>query len=287
MPISGAIKSTFPHFHSQAIGLYMIPVFVSILLNSLFLLKRERTTFDHLCMITAAGAALHLAYTMSFGSMAPWYLTTGYLNVSLSVIWLVDFVMKRRPSLAWVEPVVGSFLFVAFFTLASLRLFSNFSYMRLTLGHVSFHGIYREPGHALAIKLRETLPLGSRIFIFDGPGIAYYSGMSILPSDGLVTNYTYIRDLGREGFAQYAAEHRIDYFITPYLQPGQTFGNYLGIGESERTGAGQLVSIVVPLTHQSAGSITLSDSDLLFRFPEINSYFETTFPEIGVWRIRH
>jgi hypothetical protein len=152
---------------------------------------------------------------------------------------------------------------------------------------VSFHGIYYEPGHALAIKLRETLPLGSRIYVFDAPGgVAFYSGMSILPSDGLVTDYTYNTDLGMEGFVKYAKEHQIDYFITTYLQPGHTDGKDLGIN-SERTSAGQLMHIVVPLTHQSAGSITLSDSDLLFRSNEINPYFETRFPEVGVWRIQN
>jgi len=287
MPISGATKSTFPHFQPWHFELFMIPVIVSVLLNVIFLLMRERTTFVVLCVITAAATALHLIYTLSFGDMAPWYMTTGYLNVSLSIIWLVDYVLTRRPSLAWVETAAVFLLFAAFLTLASLRLFSNFSYARLTQGRVSFHGIYYEPGHALAIKLRETLPLGSRIYVFDAPGgVAFYSGMSILPSDGLVTDYTYNTDLGMEGFVKYAKEHQIDYFITTYLQPGHTDGKDLGIN-SERTSAGQLMHIVVPLTHQSAGSITLSDSDLLFRSNEINPYFETRFPEVGVWRIQN
>jgi hypothetical protein len=285
-PISGAIKSTFPHVQHWHIASFIFPVVGAILLNGSLLLKRERTSFDTICLLTAATAALHLIYTLSFGGLAPWYFTTGYLSLSLGFIWVTDRLLALKPSPVWIEGAVGILLFTTFLILGSLRLFTNFSYTRLVNGQVSFHGYYSEPKHALADKLRETLPAGSRIFVFDAPGgIAYYSGMSILPADGLMADYAYNTDLGREGFNRYAAEKHIDYFITAYLQPGQKYAhNHM---KGERTPAGQLMDIETPLTHVSGGSVLLSDADLLFRFREVNTDFETTLPEIGVWRISH
>jgi hypothetical protein len=109
--------------------------------------------------------------------------------------------------------------------------------------------------------------------------------MDILPADGLVADYAYNTDLAREGFIRYAAEKHIDYFITPYLQPGQKYDRLHLRGE--RTSAGQLMDIEAPLTHVSAGSVTLSDADLLFRFREVNPDIEPILPEVGVWRISH
>ena len=108
---------------------------------------------------------------------------------------------------------------------------------------------------------------------------------SILPADGLVADYVYNADLTREGFNRYAAERHIDYFITPYLQPGQKYDRLYMRGE--RTPAGQIMDIETPLTRVSCGSVTLSDTDLLFRFREVNPDIETTMPEVGVWRIPH
>jgi len=286
-PISGAIKSSFPHVHQWYIASYIFPVVGAILLNGSLLLKRERTSFDTVCLLTAAAAALHLVYTLSFGVVSPWYFTTGYLSLSLSFIWVTDRLLALKPSLVWIEGAFGILLFTTFLFIGSLRLFSNFTYTRLVTGQVSFHGSYSESKHALADKLRETLPAGSRIFVFDAPGgIAYYSGMDILPADGLVADYAYNTDLAKEGFVRYAAEKHIDYFITPYLQPDQKFDCNLYFS-SKRTSAGQLMHINTPLTHLSAGSITLSDADLLFRFREVNPNLESTLPEVGVWRIPH
>ncbi len=285
-PISGAIKSTFPHMQRLHIPIYAVPVVGAVLLSSLLLLKRERTEFDALCLLTAAASALHLGYTLLFGALAPWYLTTGYLCVALCGILLADGILSSVPSMRWLEYAFAASVFLSFLLLSSLRLFSNFTYSRLTHGQISFHKSYVEPKRAFAMKLRETLPAGSRIFIFDAPGgVAYYSGLSVLPADGLVTDYTYNADLARDGFARYAMEHHLDYFVTPDLQPGQIYDRALMRGK--RTEYGQVMEIQVPLTSQDAGTITLPDADLLFRFRQINPDLEATMPEIGVWRIRH
>jgi hypothetical protein len=284
-PISGAIKSTFPHFRPFHIDSFAYPVVAAILLNGCLLWKKKRDSFDTLCILTAIAALLHLGYTLSFGGLSPWYLTTGYLSVSLCVIWLGDRALTQLPFLGRIEPAIILVVFICFLTLASLRLFSNFSYSRLMQGDVAFSGSYVEPKRALAEKLRETLPAGSRIFIFDAPGgVAYYSGMSIMPADGLVSDFSYNTDLVHEGFKMYAARNHIDYFIAPYVNDGQTYDRlFLTM---QRAGTSQIIHVEAPLGSRDAGMVSLPDANLLFRFREVNPDLEEIFPELGVWQIQ-
>jgi hypothetical protein len=284
--ISGAIKSTFPHPQHWTIHPFLYPVFAAVLLNGSLLLRPMRSNFHRLCLITAAAAALHLLYTISFGQVAPWYLTTGYLTVSLAIVWVVDLAIRKIPAAGTLEPFAIAVISCVLLSLSTLRIFSNFSYTRLRLGKVSFQGSYVESKRALAAQLRQTLPPGSRIFIFDAPGgIAFHSGMEILPVDGLVADYQYNTDVVQQGLAGYAASQKMDYFIAPWLQPGQTYDR-LDLKES-RSGDAQTMTVEAPLTHLSAGSLTLHDSDLVFRFREVNPDLESAYPEVGVWRIPH
>lgn len=286
LPISGAIKSTFPHVQHWGVASFMYPVVLALILNSALLLKRNKTSFDTLCLLTTAAAALHLAYTISFGGLAPWYLTTGYLAVSFAVICTVDSLFRIVPSLSWIEPALAALLFVAFLALGTLRLVSNFTYTHLIHGQLSFHVPYLEPKRALAIKLRETLPSASNIMIFDAPGgVAFYSGMHLLPIDGLVSDYAYNKELAKDGLAAYLGRKHIDFFIAPYVRQNQTYDRLFL--KEQRASEGQTIEVQAPLTRQIAGTLLLPDSDLVFRFREINPDLETIYPEVGVWRIQH
>jgi hypothetical protein len=286
LPISGAIKSSFPHVQHWSLAPFMYPVALAILLNASLLLRRERTSFHRLCLLSAAAAALHMMYTISFGQMAPWYLTTGYLTVAFCVIWITDAILTRAPALAWAEPTLAGIIFLAFLCLASLRLVSNFTYTHLRTGQLSFNGSYREAKRALGEKLDQALPPGSRIMIFDAPGgVAFYSHQAILPVDGLISDYAYNREVVQDTLTGYLAKEHIDYFLAPYLNPGQTYDRLHMVGTS--IPHGQVMTVEAPLTHQAAGSITLTDANLVLRFREINPDLETIYPEIGVWRIPH
>ncbi|NYF91231.1 hypothetical protein RBB79_16550 [Tunturiibacter empetritectus] len=286
LPISGAIKSTFPHPERWGFSNFMYPVIGAIFLNSSLLIKKTRTSFENICILTAIAAALHMAYTLTFGELAPWYLTTGYLTLCFCVIWMVDSVLRVAPSLEWMETALAALVFFAFLSLAALRIFSNFTYTHFVHRQVTFHGSYLEPKLGLAITLRDTLPKGSRIFVFDAPGsVAFYSGMSILPVDGLVANYAYNDEVVKEGFSDYATRKHIDYFIAPYLHQGQIYDRLALRGSGGK--AKQIMEIKAPLTKRDAGTVILSDANLIFRYREITTDLETVYPEVGIWRIPH
>lgn len=284
LPISGAIKSTFPHIQPWGFPVFTWPAMGAILLNSTLVLKKQRTSFDTICLLTATAAALHLAYTLSFGGLAPWYLTTGYLSVALCLMWTSTILLEKAPAFAWLEPTLAFVIFLLFFSIAMLRSVSNVSYTRLLNGQASLHIHYVEPKRALALKLRDTLPSNSRLFIFDAPGgVAFFSGLSIVPVDGLVADYNYNRELVQQGAEGYAVNHDIHYMIAPIVTGNQIYDRLDLKARKEK--AGEIVELEAPLTHKSAGTIRLSDANLLFTFREVNPDLEKSFPRIGVWRI--
>jgi hypothetical protein len=284
VPISGAINASYKHgVHAP---LYSIPVILASLLNIMFYRKRPRSPFATVVLIVSAATLTHLAYTMLFGSISAWYLTTGYLSVAFCVTWMFGRALEavRAPdrTVAW----SGLALFLVLGSLEVLRLVSNFTYTRLMHGNVQLRSNYLEPKRALAESLSQMLPKGSRIYIFDGPGgVAYYSGMSIIPTDGLVADYSYNEKLLAEGVSKYMADENINYIIAPVVQEGQTFRS--SALDASKIAGGEKFVIYAPLRHRSAGSFAVSDQDRLATFATVVPDEERSFPKVAIWRVRH
>jgi hypothetical protein len=285
LPISGAIKSTFPHVQPWGVQNFTWPMLLGMALNGLLLFRRQRTPFQTLCLLSAIAAALHLVYTLSFGEVAPWYLTTGTLSLALALAWVLDAVLERLHLGAVPEGVAAALICALFIAAAIVRSTSNLSFTRLRTGQASLHGHYVEPKRALGERLDAVLPAGSRVFINDAPGgVAFYSHMNVVPVDGLVADYAYNRELLELGMAGYAAKHGIRYLIAPIIPAGLHYDR-LDM-QARRSADGELVGIEAPLLHKPAGEIDLPDSRLTFTFRQVNPDLETTFPELGVWRLQ-
>lgn len=284
VPISGAIKSTFlGGFH---VPLFCLPVIIACALNCVRFARRRGSQFAAVTAILSVSALLQLTYSILFGYIAAWYLTTGYLSVALCATWLfADWLEKSRfpaKQNAW----SGAVAFSVLLSLAVLRLISNFTYTRLMTGDVSFRRDYVEPKRALAESLRHMLPEGSRIYIFDGPGgVAYYSGMSIVPVDGLVCDYSYNAQLLADGVSKYMTDERIDYVIAPVMRGDQSYvGSELN---TRRMASGQVFEIFTPLHHRSAGDFVVGDGDMVATFATIVPELEPSAPRIALWRVKH
>jgi len=284
VPISGAIKSNL--FQGIHLPLYCFPVIIACLLNLAAFARRRRSPFAAIVLIVSGSALVHLGYSILFGNVAAWYLTTGYLAVAFCVTWLFDRFLAavRSPVryIAW----SGLLAFLILGTLETLRLVSNFTYTRLMDGNVSFRVGYVEPKRALAEKLRHLLPAGSRIYVYDGPGgIAYYSGMSVIPTDGLVADYSYNTTLLADGVSKYMADEKIDYVIAPVVRDDQTY--FSSDLDARKVPGGEELEIYAPLHHRSAGSFFVSDRDRLEEFATVVPNMERSFPEVAIWRVNH
>ena len=284
VPISGAIKGNL--LQGMHLPAYCIPLIAACLINLAMFARRKCSPFATVAVITSAGALFHLAYSVMFGNVSAWYLTTGYLAEAFCAAWLFDKLLQhsRAPArqIAW----SGLVVFLVLMSLEVLRLVSNFTYTRVIHGSVQFRSNYLEPKRALAESLSRTLPKGSRIYIFDGPGgVAFYSGMSIIPTDGLVADYSYNDKLLAEGISKYMANEKIDYIIAPVVQEGQTF--FSSDLDASKIEGGESFEIYAPLRHRSAGSFAVSDQDRLATFATIVPDVERSFPKIAIWRVRH
>jgi hypothetical protein len=281
MPISGAITRGF--LNNRRVPLYSFPVIIASLFNLAIFLRNKNSYFSTLGLLTSCGALLHLSYSILFGSLSAWYLTTGYLSVAFCATWLFDRFLGRTYLPMRYAVCGGLVIFTAMLSLESLRIISNFSYARMLTGHVSF-AKYVEPKRVLAEKLARMLPPGSRIFMYDGPGgVAYYSGMSIIPIDGLVGSYTYNDLLLAKGLDGYIRDEKIQYVIAPVVPVGDSYPADASV--TRGIAGGEIISIDAPLYHRSAGTLALRDEDRLGTFATVNPYFERTFPMIAIWRV--
>ena len=284
LPVSGAIKSTFPHANHWRFPDFTYGPVAGIFLNSLLAVRSNKTSFEWAALLSAVAAALHMAFTLSFGEIAPWYLTTGYLTLAFAITWICDLILRRSLRLGWLEPVLCLFLLACLFALGSLRIFSNFTYTRYLQGTISFSRSYAEPKHVFADKLKAALPPGTRIFAFDAiGGTAFYSGMNLLPADGLVSDYAYSDDVTRQGFAEYARKHEIKYFVAPILHKDQGYARLFLFGRG--LGSSEIMQVEAPLTHKSAGTVLLNNDSIVVRSSQVNPELETIMPEVAAWRI--
>jgi hypothetical protein len=284
VPISGAIKSVL--LARFRLPEYCIPVILAGCLNLARFKLAANSPFATVALLVSVSSLSHLAYSLLFGNVAAWYLTTGYMSVAICATWLFEAFLARGSSpgrqVAWSSAIT----FVALGVLGSLRLVSNFTYTRLIDGNVKFGGNYTEPKRALAEKLRRILPPESRIYVFDGPGgIAYYSGMSVIPTDGLVSDYSYNSQLLTEGVGRYMAQERIDYIIAPALREGQAYTN--ADLDTKGVPGGQEIEIFTPLHHKSAGAFLVSDEDKIATFATVVPNAERSTPGVALWRINH
>jgi hypothetical protein len=128
---------------------------------------------------------------------------------------------------------------------------------------------YRWPDEA-AQWMKINLPPDSIVLAFDYPGaIAFYSNLRILPMDGLVNDYDYNDELLALGVNRYVCEHSIDY--------------YFGLLEIDQ--ATQIVPVEAPLPRRPAGSLTLSQEDIVVRTRDIVSRPDDALVEYAIWKL--
>lgn len=288
MPISGAIKSTFPRPHLQFasfVSSSTLPVVFGLLFGVGMLFQRSRTRFQTVLMLTGIGGGIHLLYTSVFSSAWPWYFTTGYLAFSLSLIYLANLCLTWLRASEWLERSVLISVCLLFLLLAGIRSQTNLSFTRLLSTHtVRMTGKYTEPRRAFAELLRRNFAPGTRFLVFDSPGsTAFYSGMSVTPSDGLVGDYKWNDDVARTGISSYAKAHEINYFACPVLKAGQSY-NWLSL-TGVRLSETQAMHYMTPLGNRDGGNLSLRDQDLILTAQTIQPGFESTYPLVGVWRM--
>jgi hypothetical protein len=278
VPISGAIKSTFPavtgNFNNLGMFGRITSVFgpVSVLISfGPGLNKLQRT----LLRILGVGVALHASYVVLYTdhyTFWPWYYVSGVLNLgflSSSVLQRITSIIQRhagRKSIAVVRNLI-----IALLILAGVARGWAKAYNPDSIGPVRIPKInqYRWPDE-VAIWMRDNIPPASRVVVYDWPGaIAYYSDLQILPVDGLMNDYEYNDDILSQGINRYLCTKDVHFFFGPD-EPGEN-----GVQEFE---------VIAPLYREPAGVIKLLDQNLIARVRDVVQSPQET-PPLAIWRI--
>ena len=227
VPISGVIKSTFPHIdlNYAHLGLHGGPAVIAALCLSacaFFSERANRLIFG----ILFSAVALHALYIAALSVGSQWYYTTAYIAIALSLMRLMtSFWNSLKAFNAMIATLfrmlcstatVAAFAF--FLGVSMLKTFYHFSVALVAMGKESLTAERAEMPAAkrLAERLKQDLPPKTAIFTFDYPGmIAYYSDMRIVPLDGLMNDFDYNEQIAGMGIADFAAKHHIGYFIGP------------------------------------------------------------------------
>ena len=278
MPISGAIKSTFPAFDFDfdrlgAMGKLATPFGVLALIIGLFL-DRDRRRRVVWCGL-GAGVVAHALYVVGFTdhyTFWAWYYVSGVLAAGFSAAYLPGW-LAHRPGAAR----IGSSLRPLVFALTLLMLLGGAArawlkaFNPIRVGAVTVNvpiNEYRWP-EEFALWMKAHLPPGSIVFVYDWPGAtAYYSDLRILPRDGLMSDFRYNDELLALGPTRYLCAHDVKFFL----------------GLIDDDAATREVVVDAPLYRRAAGTLSLREDALVVKTRDVVSRPGEALP-FAIWRI--
>ena len=291
VPISGALKSTFPQavWRPEAMGMLgRMVAGIALVASTVAVLWRGRSGPGRILFWLAAGVLLHTLWLATF--------TRGFIKWSwyhVPGVFLTALVLAAAAE--WLFHV-GRARTVRVGVWTGVTLLMAFAVARAWIKSVNPDAIdYRNPIriHArraeqgwpmeLADWLRDRLPPGSGVSMWDLPGASgYFSGLTILPADGLMNDYGYNDDVLAEGVASYWASRGVRYWVGPLAdeRPRHRRDTWTVTREP----GAHLVEVFAPLyRHRSAGVVRLPDSCLLADLRRELRHPDS--PAVGVWRI--
>jgi hypothetical protein len=279
VPISGAIKSTFPHVVGDLRNLGtlgLIAAGASVVVGASLALPGVSMERRRTLGALSAGVFCHAAYVVTYtnhNTHWSWYYVPGLLLVALGMGMAADALLA---GLAPARRRVALGVVVALLTVWGLAR----DWARFANSHAASHNqlvfeLLRPTSRdrwevQFARWLDAALPPGAGVLTFDYPGgLAYYSHQRIVPTDGLIGSYSYDDELRHTGLAGYLANHSISYYLVPLAA---------GAADSCRSEA-----IFDPLTHADAGALQLCSRDMLGSAETIVTGVPA--PDVALYRI--
>jgi Dolichyl-phosphate-mannose-protein mannosyltransferase len=279
--ISGAIKSTFPKVEGsiRSLGTLGLACALVAIVSVLYALT-SRIARDRRCVLIVLGVGVlgHAAYVVLFTDTSQvgvaswsWYYVLGVLNATIFMPNLVEDVVERLPKSAerWARAAIAVAV-VALLALGGIRAWARYE-NAYGAGPNQFALHFGRTQDRWSVELANWMRLHmshrARIAAYDDPGqFAYFSGLSILPLDGLINDYQYERDMLRLGPANYLAEHGVTFYVGPInAHPGRV----------------QVQPIDAPLYHRVAGRLMLDDARIVVRVRDV----DRTAPDWAVWQL--
>ena len=291
VPISGFIKSTFPSLAMNpdslgATGMVLTAILGGILV--VFAVSREKTRLMPLAILSA-GALLQNGYVFLFTNhhtVWPWYQVTAFIALALAVVHVVGWGFGKYPRIAGIDSrsVVALSALVLFLAGGVGRSWIRVQYGSTFTSVSRLRFLKESPRWQIAtgLWLKQRLPAGAGVLMCDWPGtIAYFSGLKILATDGLTTNFDYCGRLSEKGLKEMIKEYDIRYWVGPLDDWSRRFTGF----ESRVIPGNHAVGIYVPGSQQYAGSLMLPDSDMVVKFTDLSGSEEAARYNLALWKL--
>ena len=279
IPISGAIKSTFPSFQLELDKLGTMGKLaacfgaLSVMLGVVVDRNRRRRV---LWLGLGTGTLVHSLYVAGYTqhyTFWAWYYVNGVIAAALAAAFLPSWLTARLTrgtfhTIARLLPIVAMFgVLLAGAARAQLKAFNPLQFGSVTIDWPINE--YRWP-EEFAGWMKEHLPMNSIVFTYDWPGaLAYYSGLKILPMDGLVNDFRYNDDLLAVGATRYLCDRHVTL--------------YFGLIDDDLKQ--QSLPVEAPLYRKPAGTLSLHREDILVRIRDVVTRPDEALP-FAVWRLR-
>lgn len=294
MPISGAIKSTFPNIVGSLDNLSDLGKLVSVLaMGSIVISAVGRIERTRRWILAAMGVGVlarscYLVLFTDHYTFWSWYYVPGVLNAALLAVIVVDRI-RCEPSIARHRRLADT----AFALLV----------IGLILGGVSFGwakaltperigpvevpvklAVCRWP-EQVGAWMKENLPPRSGVLVYDWPGaLAVHSDLRILPADGLINDFEYNDVLPAVKAKGYLCQHDVDYYFGRQASEPGPVGPQEELRVVEAGEDWQSLEIHAPLTGESGGTFRIDDADLVIRIRDIVDCPEEV-PDAAIWRL--
>jgi len=291
VPISGAIKSTFPEVVGRIENLgglgKLVSVFAVVSVISSFSI--EHRPFPRLVLRSlGAGVLLHSTYVVLFTNhytFWTWYYVAGVLNLALLSCVTAEYVARRIKARR-----VGDVLVYA---LTACILVAGLGYGWAKALNPSRLGPFELPRKisacrwpdALGSWMQLHLPPDSGVLVYDWPGaLAFYSDLRIFPADGLINDFNYNDELPRVGAGEFLCRHEVDYYFGRRPTGPGPVGPQQELRVRRIDDDGHELELYTPLGHRPAGQIFVLDKNLVIRVPEVVDCPEES-PDAAIWRL--
>ncbi|WP_265427397.1 hypothetical protein [Chryseobacterium sp. YIM B08800] len=219
VPISGRIKSSFPHVQEYIdFGIFQKLFALLGVLYFVFLSFNKKDQYRNVKLSFLIGSLLQLFYNLLFQSeIGQWYFVSQMFFCGLFIYDTVNSLKSTIFKKFTLDKIVfsGALIFVC--VIGWLKLTTSFSIQNnIFANHSKFEKKSTDLVRKTAQEFEKNIPQNSRIFVYDFPGkFAFYSNFNVIPADGLVANKSYFNDMKSGNFKNFLNKNNIDYLIFP------------------------------------------------------------------------
>jgi len=219
VPISGRIKSSFPHIQQYMdFGIFQKLFTLLGVLYFIFLSFNKKDQYRNVKLSFLIGSLLQLFYNLLFQSeIGQWYFVSQMFFCGLFIYDVANSLANKTFEKLSFDKIIFVCALIFVCGIAWLKLTTSFSIQNnVFASHSKFEKKSNDLVRQTAQEFEQKIPKKTRIYVYDFPGkFAFYSDFNVIPADGLVANKKYFNDMKSGNFKNFMIKNNIKYLLFP------------------------------------------------------------------------